>query len=97
MATIVFTGAFAMISRWRAKPDVIQFCTMGRTLTVRIDDDLDRSIKETARKRGISMGKVVRDQLAAGREKRGERSFMRLAGALSGPRDLSTRKGFSKK
>lgn len=70
---------------------------MGRTLTVRIDDDLDRWIKETARKRGISMGALVRDQLVLGRGKGGERSFMRLAGALSGPRDLSTRKGFSKK
>jgi hypothetical protein len=70
---------------------------MGRTLTVRIDDGLDAWIEQTAQKRGISKGKLVRDQLELVRQGAGERPFMRLAGAVSGPRDLSTRKGFSKR
>jgi hypothetical protein len=69
---------------------------MGRTLTVRIGDDLDHWIEATAKKRGISKGKVVRDQLEMGRVSVRERPFMRLAGAISGPPNLSTRKGFSK-
>ena len=66
-------------------------------MTVRIDDDLDAWIAATARKRGISKGKLVRDQLELGRASVRDRPFMRLAGAVSGPRDLSTRKGFSKR
>jgi hypothetical protein len=69
---------------------------MGRTLTVRIDDDLDAWIEATARKRGISKGKLVRDQLEMSRARVHERPFMRLAGVVSGPRNLSARKGFSK-
>jgi ribbon-helix-helix CopG family protein len=69
---------------------------MGRTLTVRIDDDLDAWIEATARKRGISKGKLVRDQLEMSRASVRERPFMRLAGVVSGPRNLSARKGFSK-
>jgi hypothetical protein len=74
---------------------------MGITLTVRIDDDLARWLDETARKRGLSRGKLVRDQLAKGR-KAGNKvgaqaSFMRLAGSVVGPKDLSARKGFSRR
>jgi hypothetical protein len=69
---------------------------MGRTLTVRIDEGLDAWLAATAKKRGVSKGKVVRDQLEMGRTKAPGRPFMRLAGAISGPRGLSTRKGFSK-
>jgi hypothetical protein len=70
---------------------------MGRTLTVRIDDDLDAWIEVTARKRGISKGKLVRDQLEMSRASSGERPFLRLAGVVSGPTNLSSRKGFSKR
>jgi Ribbon-helix-helix protein, copG family len=69
---------------------------MGRTLTVRIDDELDAWIEATAKKQGVSKGKLVRDQLEMGRANVLEKPFMRLAGAVSGPRDLSGRKGFSK-
>jgi hypothetical protein len=69
---------------------------MGSTLTVRIDDDLEAWIRQTAEKRGISKGELVRDQLQRGRKSAGERPFMRLAGTVSGPKDLSARKGFSR-
>jgi Ribbon-helix-helix protein, copG family len=70
---------------------------MGHTLSIRINDDLDAWIEETAQKRGISKGKLIRNQLELGRKRAGERAFMRLAGAVSGPKDLSARKGFSKR
>ncbi len=66
-------------------------------MTVRIDDDLDAWIEETAQKRGISKGELVRDQLELGRKSAGRRPFMRLAGSISGPKDLSARKGFSRR
>jgi len=66
-------------------------------LTVRIDDELDAWIKATAKKRGISEGKLVRDQLELGRAAVQRQAFMKFVGAFSGPRNLSTRKGFSKK
>ncbi len=70
---------------------------MGRTLTVRIDDALDAWLVETAKKRGISKGKLVRDQLELGRQGSLDRPFMRLAGVVLGPPDLSRRKGFSRR
>jgi hypothetical protein len=69
---------------------------MGRTLTVRIDDELDAWLAAAAKQRGVSKGKVVRDQLETGRGQARQPAFMRLAGAVSGRRDLSKRKGFSK-
>jgi hypothetical protein len=70
---------------------------MGSTLTVRIDDDLEAWIEETAQKRGISKGELVRNQLELGRKSAGRPPFMRLAGLVSGAKDLSSRKGFSKR
>jgi len=75
---------------------VLQNCRMSHTITVRLDPDLARWLEETAARTGVSQGKIVRDQLEEAKrgEKRG--SFMRLAGTVKGPKDLSTRKGFSR-
>jgi predicted transcriptional regulator len=72
---------------------------MGSTLTVRIDDELAAWLEETARKRGISKGKLVRDQIQMAKTRcaAAEPAFMRLAGTTTGPKDLSTRKGFSRR
>jgi predicted transcriptional regulator len=68
---------------------------MGHTITVRLDPDLARWLEETSARTGVPQGKIVRDQLEQAKAKAKTRSFMRLAGAAKGPRDLSTRKGFS--
>jgi hypothetical protein len=70
---------------------------MGNTLTVRIDDDLNSWLEKTARKRGVSKGRLVRDQLERGRRQTGAKLFMRLAGSVALARNLSARKGFSKR
>jgi hypothetical protein len=68
---------------------------MGQTITVRLTPDLARWLDEESRTTGISQGELVRAQLQ--KAKAGSRQpFMRLAGAVRGPRDLSTRKGFSR-
>jgi hypothetical protein len=68
---------------------------MGHTLTVRLDKALADWLQDEARKTGESQGKIVRDQLERAKAS-SRQSFMRLAGAVRGPKDLSRRKGFSR-
>jgi hypothetical protein len=69
---------------------------MGHALTIRIDKDLAAWLEAEATRTGVSQGKIVRDQLERARSARGTRRFMRLAGTVDGPKDLSRRKGFSR-
>jgi predicted transcriptional regulator len=69
---------------------------MGNTLTVRLSEELAEWLSETARKTGVSRGRIVRTELEKARNS-SERPFLRLAGGIAGPADLSTRKGFSRK
>ena len=74
---------------------VLQFKQMRNTLTVRLPEDLAAWLTRTARDTGVSQGSIIREQLEKARSA-AERPFMRLAGIVDGPTDLSTRKGFSK-
>jgi predicted transcriptional regulator len=69
---------------------------MSNTLTVRLPDDLAQWLEETARKSGIPRGRIVKMELERAQKESG-RPFMRLAGVVEGPPDLSSRKGFSRK
>jgi hypothetical protein len=69
---------------------------MGQTITVRLTKELAAWLEETAAETGVSQGKLVRDQLERARAAAASQAFMRLAGAVRGPRDLSARKGFSR-
>jgi hypothetical protein len=69
---------------------------MSHTLTIRLTDELLDWLKETSRVTGIPMGKLVRQQLEDARANSGKQRFLRHLGAIKGPPDLSTRKGFSK-
>ena len=75
---------------------VLHFERMGNTLTVRIPPDLAEWLDAAAKKAGLSKGKIVRAELERAR-KASRRPFMRWAGVIDGPSDLSMRKGFSKK
>jgi hypothetical protein len=68
---------------------------MRKTITIRLPDDLADWLAKTSASTGIPQGRIVREQLekAQNGEKRG---FLRLAGKVSGSRDLSQRKGFSR-
>lgn len=71
---------------------------MSHTITVRLDNDLAAWLEQESEKTGVSQGKIVRDQLEEAKASRSKQPFMRLAGAIrGGPRDVSTRKGFSRK
>jgi len=68
---------------------------MGHTLTIRLDKSLAEWLQGESRKTGEPQGKIVRDQLERAKVS-SRQSFMRLAGAARGPKDLSRRKGFSR-
>jgi hypothetical protein len=70
---------------------------MSHTITVRLSKELAAWLAEVAARTGVSQGQIVRDQLDRARAS-GPRalSYMHLAGSVRGPRDLSSRKGFSR-
>jgi hypothetical protein len=71
---------------------------MGHTITIRLDRELAEWLEREARRTGIPQGKIVRDQLERARSAASAQPFMRLAGIVTGgPRDVSSRKGFSRK
>jgi len=70
---------------------------MGHTLTIRLPDDLAKWLVDAAERTGVSQGQIVRENLDAARSSGRDRPFMRLAGVVDGPPDLSRRKGFSRR
>jgi hypothetical protein len=70
---------------------------MSHTLTIRLTEDLLQWLKETSRNTGIPVGRLIREQLEIAKSKEGKQRFLRHAGAIDGPADLSQRKGFSRR
>lgn len=75
---------------------VLRFEQMGNTITVRLPEDLAEWLELAARKTGVPKGRLVREELERARNS-AQRPFLRWAGAIAGPSDLSMRKGFSRK
>jgi hypothetical protein len=69
---------------------------MGHTLTIRLTREQAEWLAEASARSGVPQGKLVRDQIDRLRERGTSRSFLRLAGCVRGPKDLSSRKGFSR-
>ena len=69
---------------------------MSHTITIRLNKELAEWLAETSARTGLPQGKVVRDQLEKAKASAGSRPYMRWAGCVSGPKDLSKRRGFSK-
>jgi hypothetical protein len=70
---------------------------MSQTITVRLGKELSSWLEETASRTGLSQGQIVREQLEKAKLAKEEKPFMRWAGSIKGlPRNLSSRKGFSK-
>jgi predicted transcriptional regulator len=75
---------------------VLHLKQMGNTFTVRLPRDLAEWLDQTARSSGTSRGQIIRLELERARRS-SKQPFLRHAGAIEGPADLSTRKGFSRK
>jgi hypothetical protein len=70
---------------------------MGNTITIRLPEELAAWLKSTSRKTGVPVGRLVREELERAKRENGDKPFMRHCGSISGPADLSSRKGFSRK
>ncbi len=69
---------------------------MAPKLTVRLTPDLASWLTQAAARIGVSQDDLVRGLLERARAAEENRTFMRLAGTVRGPRDLSSRKGLSR-
>jgi predicted transcriptional regulator len=69
---------------------------MSRTITIRLTKDLAAWLEHAATQTGVPQSRIVRDQLEKARTSGRAQAFMRLAGVVRGPRELSARKGFSR-
>jgi hypothetical protein len=67
---------------------------MREKITIRLSRELAAWLEMAAAKRGVSQGKFVRDQLEKAMSNSIVHSFMRVAGSVRGPKNLSARKGF---
>ena len=70
---------------------------MGNTITIRLPEELAEWLRSTARKTGLPVGRLVREELERAKRENGTKSYMRFSGSIDGPPDLSSRKGFSRK
>jgi hypothetical protein len=70
---------------------------MSHTLTIRLTEELLEWLKDTSRRTGVPVGRIIRQQLE-GAKTGDKRRFLRHAGVIrGGPSDISSRKGFSSK
>ncbi len=69
---------------------------MSHTITIRLDPALAEWLKKAAERTGFSQGRIIREQLEKARAARPDRPFLRLAGSIRGPKDLSARNGFTR-
>lgn len=71
---------------------------MGNTLSVRLPKPLLDRLRRIARNSGLPVGKVVRESLETTLSQDGDNPLLEFAGVIKGgPKDLSSRKGFSPK
>ena len=93
-ALLFFTGPTCITEG--SDPSVLRLGRMGQTLTVRLTPELAAWLAETAKKTGLPVGRIVRHQLERARAKEGNQRFIRHAGKIAGPKNLSHRRGFSR-
>jgi predicted DNA-binding protein len=71
---------------------------MSNTLTIRLPEELLELLRKKARRTGLPIGRLVRQSIEATLTPEKDNRLMEFAGIIKGgPRDLSSRKGFSRK
>ncbi len=70
---------------------------MSNTLTIRLPKDILAWLRDISERTGVPVGRIVRDQLESAKSETGKQRFMQHAGTFSGPRNLSSRKGYSRR
>ena len=69
---------------------------MSHTISVRLTPELAEWLEETRQKTGLPVGRIIRQQLERARSEAGSLRFLRHAGKISGPWDLSSHSGFAR-
>jgi predicted DNA-binding protein len=70
---------------------------MSNTLTVRLPEELLDRVRQVARRTGLPVGKLVRDALETSLSREKNSPLVKFAGVIKGgPRNVSSRKGFSR-
>ena len=69
---------------------------MSQTITIKLTKELAAWLDATAEREGVSPDKAAREQLDQARRLEALQPFLRLAGTVRGPKNLSRRKGFSR-
>jgi len=71
---------------------------MGNTLTIRLPEELLERLREKSRSTGLPVGRVVRQSLETTLGGDESNPLLQFAGLIKGgPRDVSSRKGYSRK
>ena len=75
---------------------MLHYDVVSHTLTIRLTEELLAWLKDTSRRTGVPVGRLIREQLETAKQG-GKQRFLRHAGAIrGGPPDVSSRKGFSR-
>lgn len=70
---------------------------MSNTLTIRLPQEMLEKLKDTSRRTGIPVGRLVRHSLETTLKEKGGSPLLEFAGLIKGgPKNLSSRKGFSR-
>lgn len=70
---------------------------MGNTLTVRLPAELLDRVRRVSRQTGVPVGRVVRRALETTLVQEEKNPLLKFAGVIKGgPRNVSSRKGFSR-
>ena len=69
---------------------------MSNTITIRLPEQLDRWLKQEARRTGLPKSRIVRDHLDASRIRKARQPFLDLAGSIEGQPGLSRKRGFER-
>jgi predicted DNA-binding protein len=75
---------------------VLHLWQMGNTLTVRLPKELIEEVRGVSRRTGLPVSRVVRQSLETTLAKAAPNPLLEFAGVVKGgPRNVSSRKGFS--
>lgn len=80
---------------------MLQWLQMSNTLTIRLPEELLERLRQKSRRTGLPVGRVVRQFVESGLSQdvptKDNQAWRKYVGIIKGgPRDLSTRKGFSR-
>lgn len=71
---------------------------MSNTLTIRLPEEMLERLRKLANRAGLPLGQLVRESLQKTLSGDEHNPLLNFAGVIKGgPRDLSSRKGFSRK